>query len=143
MSIFDKFKDKKNFIKGIDHVAIIVKDMEISLEFYSDILGLVVLHDGRKEGGDKKSFVGTKEKSLIALTENIGKKTGPRLDQSVSHIAFKVDELEKAKANLESKGIEFIEVKKNSNGKTVAYHFLDPDGFELEIYDDTEKVAPY
>ena len=51
--------------------------------------------------------------------------------------------VEKAKTNLESKRVKFIEIKKNSKGDPVAYHFLDPDGFELEIYNDTEKVAPY
>ncbi len=143
VSIFDRFKNSKNFIKGIDHVAIIVKNMDRSLEFYSEILGLKILHDGRREAGDKKSFLGTTEKSLVALTENTSKKTGSLPDQSVSHIAFKVNELEKARTSLESKGIEFIETKRNSKGKPVAYHFYDPDGLELEIYDDAEKVAPY
>jgi len=143
MKFLDKLRAKKGFIKGLDHAAIIVKDMDRSITFYSEVLDLIILHDGRGEGGDKKSFVGTKNKSLIALTENQSKKTGENIDQSVSHIAFEVSDIEKAKTNLESKGIEFIEIKKNSKGDPVAYHFLDPDGFELEIYNDTEKVAPY
>ncbi len=143
MKLFDRLKAKSGFIKGLDHAAIIVKDMDRSIEFYSEILELVILHDGRGEGGEKKSFLGTKDKSLIALTENSEKKEGHNADNSVSHIAFFVDDIEKAKAKLESKGVEFIEIKKNSKGDPVAYHFLDPDGFELEIYNDTEKVAPY
>ena len=143
MSILDKFKNNKNFIDGIDHVALIVKDMDRSLKFYSDMLGLEILHDGRGEAGDKKSFLGIKDKSLVALTENTGKKTGQNQEQSVSHIAFRVNELEKAKDRLLTRGIEFTEIKNNTMGKPVAYHFLDPDGFELEIYNDTEKVAPY
>ena len=143
MKLLDRLKTKKGFIKGLDHVAIIVRDMDRSITFYSEVLDLVILHDGRSEGGDKKSFIGTKDKSLIALTENPDKKIGEHPDQSVSHIAFEVADIEKAKTNLESKAIEFIEIKNNSKGDPVAYHFLDPDGFELEIYNDTEKVAPY
>ena len=143
MKLLDRLKAKKGFIKGLDHAAIIVKDMDRSLRFYSEVLELVILHDGRGEGGDKKSFLGTTDKSLIALTENPGKREGQNTDGSVSHIAFEVGDIDKAKSILESKGIEFIEIKKNSKGDAVAYHFLDPDGFELEIYNDTEKVAPY
>lgn len=143
MKLLDRLKAKKGFIKGLDHAAIIVKDMDRSIRFYSEVLELVILHDGRSGGGDKKSFLGTKDKSLIALTENPNKKEGQNTDSSVSHIAFEVTDIEKAKTSLESKGIEFIEIKKNSKGDPVAYHFLDPDGFELEIYNDTEKVAPY
>ncbi len=143
MKLLDRLKAKSGFIKGLDHAAIIVKDMDTSLRFYSEVLELVILHDGRSDGGDKKSFLGTKDKSIIAMTENPNKKTGENTDNSVSHIAFEVNDIEKAKTNLESKGITFIEIKKNSKGDPVAYHFLDPDGFELEIYNDTEKVAPY
>lgn len=143
MSILDRLKKDKNFIVGIDHVAIIVKDMDRSLKFYNEILGLVILYDGRNEAGDKKSFLGTGEKSLVALTQNSDKKTGPNHDQSVSHIAFKVNELKKSRDRLVSKGVVFTDVKNNADGNPVAYHFLDPDGFELEIYDDTVKVAPY
>lgn len=143
MGILNRFKASKNFIKGIDHVALIVCDMDRSLNFYNNMLGLKILHDGRGDGGDKKSFLGIQEKSMVALTENAHKNMGRNLDNSVSHIAFKVDNLDRAKASLESKGIEFIEEKKDSNGKPVAYHFLDPDGFELEIYDDCVKIAPY
>ncbi|NIP38962.1 MAG: VOC family protein [Candidatus Dadabacteria bacterium] len=143
MKLLDRLKAKKGFIKGLDHAAIIVKDMDSSIMFYSKVLELVILHDGRNESGDKKSFLGTKDKSLIALTENPSKQTGKDTDKAVSHIAFFVGDIEKARSNLESKGVEFIEIKKNSKGDPVAYHFLDPDGFELEIYNDTEKVAPY
>ena len=62
--------------------------------------------------------------------------------ESVSHIAFRVENVEEAKTNLESKGVEFIEEKTGEDGKTKAYHFLDPDGFELEIYGGTGEIIP-
>ena len=135
---------KKPFIKGLDHAAIVVKDMDKSLEFYSDTLGLLILKDGRDEGGEKKSFLGTKEKSLVALTENPDKDINSKSIESVSHLAFAVDNIEKSKKSLENKGVKFIEEKADEKGKIIAYHFLDPDGFELEIYEESSlKVAPY
>lgn len=142
MKILEKLLRKEAFIKGIDHVAIVVKDMDRSIEFYGETLGLVVLHDGRNDGGNKKSFLGTNEKSLVAITEDPLKDIDSQRVESVSHIAFQVVDVEKVKGILESRGIEFIEEKVGEGGSK-AYHFLDPDGFELEIYEGSRGVAPY
>lgn len=142
MSIMDQIRGNEPFIKGIDHVAIIVKNMDVSLPFYSEVLGLLIIHDGRSDGGNKKSFLGIREKAFVALTENPKKKTDSAVSESVSHIAFHVDNVEKAKERLEAKGVDFIEEKAGSDGKTRAYHFLDPDGLELEIYGGTGEITP-
>ena len=132
-------------IRGIDHVAIVVSDMDRSIEFYSRVLGLTLIQDGRKEGGKKKTFLGTKSRTLVALAEdkNRSKEMG-EYAEGVSHVAFLVDEVEKAAEALRKKGVEFIEEKVDKGGKSRAYHFLDPDGLELEIYGETsESVPPY
>ena len=130
-------------IKGIDHVAIVVSDMDRSIKFYGEVLGLKIHHDGRKDGGQKKSFLGTKSATLVALTEdeNRGKSRG--LIESVAHVAFKVDDADKACKVLREKGVEFIEEKVDKDGKGKAYHFLDPDGLELEIYSRVGEIPPY
>jgi len=142
MDILKKLKSDDQFISGLDHIAIIVKDMDRSIKFYSEILNLVVLYDGRGDGGDKKSFLGKKEKSFVALTENNQKNIEEAAIESVSHIAFRVENVEEAKEILESRGIEFVEIKVSEDGKSRAYHFLDPDGFELEIYGGTGEIIP-
>ena len=142
MDILKKIAGADHFITGVDHVAIVVKDMDVSIKFYSEILNLVILYDGRKDGGEKKSFLGKKDKSFVALTEDSSKDLANKNIESVSHIAFKVENVEKAKSILEDKGIEFIEEKTGEDGKTKAYHFLDPDGFELEIYGGTGEIIP-
>ena len=142
MDILKKLKSNDQFISGIDHVAIVVKDMDRSIKFYTEILNLVVLYDGRADGGDKKSFLGKKEKSFVALTENSQKNTDDSAVETVSHIAFRVDNVEEAKEILESRGIEFVEIIVSEDGKSGAYHFLDPDGFELEIYGGTGEIIP-
>lgn len=142
MDILKKLKSNDQFISGIDHVAIVVKDMDRSIKFYTEILNLVVLYDGRKDGGDKKSFLGKKEKSFVALTEDSQKNTNENVVESVSHIAFRVENVEEAKDILESRGIDFVEIIVSEDGTSGAYHFLDPDGFELEIYGGTGEIIP-
>ena len=134
-----------SFITGIDHVAIVVSDMERSIEFYNGVLGLTIIRDGRKDPPNKKTFLGAKSRTLVALTEDKNRKGGGAgAVEGVAHVAFKVDDVEKARETLKSKAVTFIEEKVEKDGKIKAYHFLDPDGLELEIYGETgESVPPY
>ena len=130
-------------IKGIDHVAIVVWNMDRSIKFYNEVLGLRIHHDGRKEGGSKKSFLGNKSETLVALSEDENRgKEGNRIVEGVAHIAFRVDDVEKASKLLKERGVEFIEEKLDKDGKRKSYHFLDPDGLELEIYGRTGQIIP-
>ena len=130
-------------IKDIDHVAIVVSDMDVAVEFYTEVLGLGLIKDGRAEGGEKKTFIGTKSKVILAMTED---KEGKARDNAsaggVNHIAFGVSDVEKAAEILRGKGVKFIEEKVSEDGKVKAYHFLDPDGLELEICGDTRGEVP-
>lgn len=144
MGLFSRLIGQGTMLKGIDHVAIVVSDMERSIRFYSEILGLEVHHDGRKEGGKKKSFLGTKSRTLVALTEDASlRQDAPGFLQRVGHIAFRVDDVERAKEILKGRGVEFIEEKIEKNANRKAYHFLDPDGLELEIYGEIGQKAVY
>lgn len=130
-------------IRDIDHIAIVVSDMDRAVEFYTGVLGLKLILDGRPQGGEKKSFIGTKSKVLIALTEDKQRRgaEGPFVD-GVNHVAFGVGDVEKAHQILKERGVEFIEEKTGPDGKIKAYHFLDPDGLELEICGKTGGEVP-
>lgn len=130
-------------VRGIDHIAVVVSDMDRSLEFYTAILGMELIKDGRPEGGLKKSFLGTGRKTLLALTEDKGR-SRVAVDQveGVNHIAFYVDDVDEAGRFLREKGVRFIEEKVGRDGRTIAYHFLDPDGLELEVCAETGKETP-
>ena len=60
----------------------------------------------------------------------------------VDHIAFFVDDIDKAGRSLVEKGIQIIEEKAGRDGRVTAYHFLDPDGLELEICAETGRETP-
>ena len=138
-----KIKGDDGMVKKIDHAAIVVSDMDRAFEFYAGVLGLYVILDGRKEGGQKKSFLGTKSHALIALAEDKNR-TNDRAGyvEGVNHIAFFVEDLDKSSLLLTQRGVRFIEEKTDENGKITAYHFLDPDGLELEICTAAEKGVP-
>ncbi|HML94960.1 MAG TPA: VOC family protein [Thermodesulfobacteriota bacterium] len=131
------FRGEDN-ISGIDHAAIVVTDMDRAVGFYSGILGLEIIRDGRPEGGDKKTFLGNKNGVFLALTEDKNRIPGG----PVNHIAFKVNDIEAAARRLKDAGILFIEEKTGPGGEAIAYHFLDPDGLELEICAPAHNQVP-
>jgi len=144
MGLFSKFLGESTMIKGIDHIAIVVSNMDKSIEFYGKVLGLKIHHDGRADGGSKKSFLGTKSRTLIAMLEDQDRgKEAPGPVQAVAHVAFRVDDVERAREVLKKGGVKFIEEKSEEGGKKKSYHFLDPDGLELEIYGEVGQKAVY
>jgi len=50
----DKLTGKDEMIKNLDHVAIVVGDMDRAIEFYTEVLGLRLILDGRPKGGGEK-----------------------------------------------------------------------------------------
>lgn len=136
--------DKRDAISGIDHVAIVVSDMDRAVEFYTGVLGLKLVSDGRTRGGDRKTFIGSSGRVLIALTEDKSRRKEASAPEAcpVNHIAFRVPDLERLSGKLRESGVRFVEEKVSPDGKTKAYHFLDPDGLELEICGDTAGEVP-
>ncbi|MEE9239375.1 MAG: VOC family protein [Thermodesulfobacteriota bacterium] len=143
MGWLDKLVGKDEMIKDLNHIAIVVSDMDRAIEFYTEVLGLRLILDGRPKGGEKKSFLGTKSKAIVALSENKNRtvQKGEYVD-GVNHVAFGVDDVDKSSRILKDRGVQFVEIKVGEDGKPNAYHFLDPDGLELEIYGDTGKEVP-
>ena len=143
MSWLKKLIGGNESIKYIDHVAIVVSDMDRGVEFYGGVLGLKVILDGRSQGGEKKTFLGTDSGVLVALTEDKTRKYAEEHNTGgVDHIAFGVDDLETMCKLLVEKGVDFIEEKTGKDGNVTAYHFRDPDGLELEICTRTGDDVP-
>lgn len=143
MGWLDKLTGQEEMIKGLDHVAIVVSDMDRSIIFYTEVLGLKLLLDGRSSGPEKKSFLGTRSKAIIALSEDKNRLTQKgQYAEGVNHVAFGVDNIDKSSRMLTDKGVKFVEIKMGDDGNPEAYHFLDPDGLELEIYCQSEKEVP-
>jgi len=114
-----------------------VGDLDRSIQFYTDVLGMRVLR--RKDYPDGKftlAFVGygpESEQTVIELTHNweIGKYD---LGDGFGHIALAVDDASAACEEIRQRGGRVVrEAGPMKHGTTVIAFVEDPDGYKIEL----------
>ena len=142
-------------MKALHHVGITVEDLDASIRFYHDVLGLPFANEPTPwfEGEELSRGVGVPGAALRQVSLLVGdttlelleyrsppsETTGPLKSNSrgASHVAFLVDDIESAKAELEAKGIEFYGPVNIVDAGVLAgwrwVYFDDPDGYPLEL----------
>ena len=130
-------------IKRINHVAIVVDDIESALGFWRDVLGLELDHV--EEVPEQQSLVtflpvGGSEIELVEPTSDDSgvarylKKHGP----GMHHICLQVEALESTLAELKAKGVHLINETplEGSGGKRLAFiHPKSTQGVLVELYE--------
>ncbi|MDD6772239.1 SMU1112c/YaeR family gloxylase I-like metalloprotein [Inconstantimicrobium porci] len=121
----------------IHHVAIIVSDYEKSKDFYVNKLGFEVIRENyRKERDDYKLDLklGNSELEIFGMKNSPKRLTRPEAC-GLRHLAFKVECIEDAIAELCSMGIETEPVRVDEFTKKKMTFFQDPDGLPLELHE--------
>jgi lactoylglutathione lyase len=119
------------------HTMIRVSDLDKSLKFYTEILGMQVLR--RKDYPDGKftlAFVGygpESEQAALELTHNWDT---PKYDlgNGYGHVALEVDDAYRACADIERRGGNVVRpAGPMKHGATVIAFVEDPDGYRIEL----------
>jgi glyoxylase I family protein len=125
-------------IKKIHHIAIICSNYEKSKDFYVNKLGLEILAEVyRKERDSYKLDLALNGEYIIELFSFPNPPIRPSRPEArgLRHLAFMVENVEKVKSELESKGIVSEPIRIDEfTGKKFTF-FEDPDGLPLEIYE--------
>lgn len=147
-------------IRGIDHLNIVVTDMERSVRFYTELLGFRQTAEVHLEGdwiGRIVGLEGVKARAVfieppgggprIELLEYAAPTGAARTENSrantlgLRHLAFRVEDIAAMAAKLRAAGVTLFSepvrvpagvVKFAAGDKTLVY-FLDPDGVILEL----------
>ena len=148
-------------VKGVSHIAICVADLEKSLEFYRDILGLTVkLHTtqemARRPGAVSAEMYQQARKArtvaniwfdepdspqpFLVLTSHPGDQIGGdpiKLDQrGISHISFEVENVQDYAQELLAKGVSLagtLEDFTDAAGNIRTILVYDPDGILVQF----------
>ncbi|MGV8056637.1 MAG: methylmalonyl-CoA epimerase [Smithellaceae bacterium] len=116
-------------IKKIAHIGVAVTDLEKSERFYSEILSLTV-SDRETHGELKASFLpvgDTRIELLQSITPNgVIAKFIEKKGEGIHHIAYQVDDIDKALADLQAKGIELIDKQPRKGAHNSRVAFINP-----------------
>ena len=141
---------------AISHIAICTRDMEKSLAFYRDILGMQVLFDGQTrpaEGGRPHNYqqvrqsrrrvslsFGNRTKPTLTLTSHPGEDIAGeplKLDQmGITHFSFTVPNAEVLLEELLAKGVHLAGPRDafvDAEGRTRTFYVYDPDGIIIQF----------
>ncbi len=134
-------------IKRIDHIAVVVPNVEEAANFYQDTLGLKVTHIENVEGQDVIAAFLPAGQSEIELVEPITDDSGvakflSKHGPGVHHICLEVENLEATLARLADKGVQLINQTPTigSGGKKIAFiHPKSTYGVLIELYETTPE----
>jgi methylmalonyl-CoA/ethylmalonyl-CoA epimerase len=130
-------------IKRIDHIGVVVNDLQTALSFWQDALGLDLTHvEDVPAESSQVAFLpaGGSEIELVRPTSADSglarylEKRGP----GMHHLCLEVDDLEAMLARLKSKGIQLINESPLNGAGGKKYAFVHPKsagGVMVELYE--------
>ena len=147
--------------KGVSHIAVCVDDLEKSLEFYRDQLGLVVKMNttqemSRRPGAESQEMYDRPRRTrtvaniyfddpnspqpFLVITSHPGDDVGGepiKLDQKgISHISFEVENVKSYAKELVAKGVSLagtMEDFTDDQGRVRTIFVYDPDGILVQF----------
>lgn len=127
-----------SLLTGLHHVAIICSDYEQSKRFYTEVLGFRVQQEVyRRERDSWKldlALNGTYLIELFSFPHPPARVSRPEAT-GLRHIAFRVENIDKAVQELQQKGVVTEPVRVDEyTGRRFTF-FSDPDGLPIELYE--------
>jgi len=122
---------RENSIIGVDHIAIAVENLGEAIELYEKVMGLKLERLTTFEPQKVKIAifkVGEIKIELLSPTslESAVARFLAKRGEGIHHIAFKVDNIEKALENLKAKGVRLVDQKPRLGVEGGKVAFLHP-----------------
>ena len=120
------------------HTMLRVKDLEQSIEFYTEMLGMSLLRKQSFESGRfTLAFVGygsEESNAVLELTFNWDETSGYDLGKGYGHIALGVPDIYSTCEQLRNSNVKIVrEPGPMKHGTTIIAFVEDPDGYQLEL----------
>ncbi len=130
-------------INKIGHVVLMVSDLKRSVQFYTGVLGFRVSDiygEDKMPGGMVFMRCNTDHHGVALVGGAVD--LAPRT--ALHHLAFEVatlDEVFRARKHLRDRGVPILFEGRRRAGIQIAVEFLDPDGYNLEIYWGLDQIG--
>jgi lactoylglutathione lyase len=120
-------------VRKLLHTRMRVSDMDQTIKFYTDVLGLEVLERKTSPRGSHLAFLKVpNSEELIELCSF--PPSGPvKVQEDLVHLAFEVENLDESIRTLDAKHIKITDGPTRSSSGS-RFIFIDaPDGYEIEL----------
>jgi len=128
-------------VEGVDYIILYVRDLERSVAFYRDGIGLPFrFHDGGyAEFATRGTKFGLYERSR--LPELIGRENAAE-GGLAGEVLFLVDDVDAEAEKLRDLGVEILSGPVDRPWGHRTLHVLDPDGFAVELAQEIPRELP-
>lgn len=128
-------------IHKLEHIGVVVKDIEASIAFYTSKMGLCLVKRAAYTEDIELAFLSFAGSEDVCIELIGGSKEEYPDEGKVNHIAFTVSDIETEIVRLRELGVQLFddEAKEVLDGVKVAF-FADPDGGILELFQPGRKI---
>jgi len=120
-------------IKKLLHTRMRVSDIEETIRFYRDILGLKVVQRKRSPRGSELAFLSAPNSDELIELCSYPASGKVQVQEDLVHLAFEVDDLDRMMAYLKKKGVAITDGPTTTSTGT-RFCFIDaPDKYEIEL----------
>jgi lactoylglutathione lyase len=120
-------------VKKLLHTRMRVNDLERTIKFYEDVIGLKVARRSVSPRGAQIVFLATPSSEEEIEITYLPNSPAVQVQPDLMHLAFEVDSIERFAAEIGKKGYNLSDgPTKTSSGSVIA--FVDaPEGYEIEL----------
>lgn len=129
-------------IKAIDHINMVVNDLDESSAFYKKVFGFEIVEDSRKQNLSPNKLetpyivLGVKGAAYLALHQSLQEGNGQKIGDPIriSHFGFHVDDFQALIQKLKAASVNFLHGEKVFEWThSRSLYILDPNGHEIEL----------
>jgi glyoxylase I family protein len=125
-------------LKGIDHVVLLVRDMDEARRFYEQVLGCTV-DRSLPEYGMLQLRAGSSLIDLVDIGSRVGKWARPEVDggRNMDHVCISTGPCseQEMRAHLARHGVTIVEqgIRYGAQGDGMSFYIRDPSGNQIEL----------
>jgi glyoxylase I family protein len=127
-------------VKQVAHICIFAHDLNETLRFYQDVLGMTLQFNFLRDGEIFGFYLNCGGRSHVEVFQNDGARYGD-MDQ-INHFCLEVENIEAAIDHIKSKGID-VTSKKYACDNTYQAWIRDPNDVRIELFEYTDKSAQF
>ena len=129
-------------VKKLGHIVLTVKDVERSQRFWQEIMGFKV--SDVNERGMVFLRCGSDHHTVALAQANNGGELPKQGEIGFNHAAFEVgsvEELFEIREFLRANGVQLLYEGRRGPGSNPGVEFLDPDGYQFELYAAMDQIG--